>query len=142
LNSTAPNLILTRQVTADNYFNVLDGWRGLSILLVLATHLLPLGSKELNKNDTTGSLGMCLFFTLSGFLITNFLIHKPNVYDFLIRLFFRIIPLAWLYLTIALPILGPGKERMSAHLAKFYYEKYWVSLAKKMTSKKLKTETT
>lgn len=84
------------------HYQVLDGWRGLSILFVLAAHLLPLGPKSWQLNETAGPLGMCLFFTLSGFLITNFLLKKQNVLDFIIRRFFRIIPLVWLYIVIVL----------------------------------------
>ena len=109
------HLISVRKTTADGYFDVLDGWRGLSILFVLATHLLPLGPKFLRLNETAGPVGMSLFFTLSGFLIANFLIHRPNVYDFIIRRFFRIIPLAWLYLAIALPFLGVSQESYLPH---------------------------
>ena len=54
-------------------FAMLDGWRALSILLVLAAHLLPLGPKSLGLNDAVAPMGMALFFTLSGFLITRFL---------------------------------------------------------------------
>jgi peptidoglycan/LPS O-acetylase OafA/YrhL len=88
--------------TTSDHYQVLDGWRGLSILFVLAAHLLPLGPKYWRLNETAGPLGMCLFFTLSGFLITNFLIKKQNVLDFIIRRFFRILPLAWLYILITL----------------------------------------
>jgi peptidoglycan/LPS O-acetylase OafA/YrhL len=97
-------------------FAVLDGWRGLSILFVLATHLLPLGPKAWQLNDTSGPLGMSLFFTLSGFLITHFLQNRPDVVDFLIRRFFRIIPLAWLYLALALTLKGASDESWLAHL--------------------------
>jgi peptidoglycan/LPS O-acetylase OafA/YrhL len=83
-------------------FEVLDGWRGISILLVLATHLLPLGPKSWQLNFTFGPMGMALFFTLSGFLITNFLLQRPSVTDFLIRRIARIVPLAWLCMAIAL----------------------------------------
>lgn len=82
--------------------NVLDGWRGVSILLVLAAHLLPLGPKPWQLNAAAGTLGMVLFFTLSGFLITKFLLSNDSVVDFLIRRFFRIVPLAWAYMAIAL----------------------------------------
>lgn len=113
------HFVSVRKTTADNYFDVLDGWRGLSILFVLATHLLPLGPKAWRLNETAGPLGMSLFFTLSGFLIANFLIHRPNIYNFIIRRFFRIIPLAWLYLAIALPFLGAGIDSYLPHL--FFY---------------------
>jgi peptidoglycan/LPS O-acetylase OafA/YrhL len=85
--------------------DVLDGWRGLSILAVLASHMLPLGSKSLQLNDMAGPLGMALFFTLSGFLITRFLLHRSHVGDFLVRRFARILPLAWLALLITLPLV-------------------------------------
>ena len=112
-------LVTVRETGTDNYFHVLDGWRGLSILFVLATHLLPLGPKAWRLNETFGPIGMAIFFTLSGFLITNFLIHRPKLYDFIIRRFFRIIPLAWLYLIVALPILGASFGQVPAHL--FFY---------------------
>lgn len=85
---------------------VLDGWRGISILLVLGAHLLPLGPKSWRFNEMAGPMGMALFFTLSGFLITRFLLQHNSVVDFLIRRFFRIVPLAWLALIVALPLAG------------------------------------
>jgi len=83
---------------AAHAYPALDGWRGISILCVLAAHILPIGPKFMQLNSTFGPLGMALFFTLSGFLITNLLLRNPSVIDFLIRRFFRIIPLAWLYI--------------------------------------------
>lgn len=75
----------------------LDGIRGVSILLVLATHLLPLGPKVLQLNAMTGLMGMSLFFCLSGFLITRFLFERPDVPVFLVRRLARIYPLLALY---------------------------------------------
>ena len=97
---------------------VLDGWRAISILLVLAAHLLPLGPKPLQLNETAGPMGMALFFTLSGFLITRFLIGHSNIVDFLIRRFFRIVPLAWLGLLIALPLSNADSITV---LANFFF---------------------
>jgi peptidoglycan/LPS O-acetylase OafA/YrhL len=85
---------------------VLDGWRGISILFVLAAHLLPLGPKAWTLNAMAGPMGMALFFTLSGFLITRFLLHNDRVSDFLIRRLFRIVPLAWLAMAITLPLVA------------------------------------
>lgn len=81
---------------------VLDGWRAISILLVLAAHLLPLGPRFLRLNETAGAMGMALFFTLSGFLITRLLQKDPRVGAFLIKRFFRIIPLAWIGMAVVL----------------------------------------
>lgn len=74
---------------------ILDGWRALSILMVLAGHLLPLGPRGWAMNGAVAATGMALFFTLSGFLITQFMMHRPDVRAFLIRRLFRIVPLAW-----------------------------------------------
>lgn len=86
----------------NNRFESLDGWRGLSILFVLAGHLLPLGLSAWKMNATVATSGMVLFFILSGFLITTLLIRDDNVVNFLIRRFMRIVPLAWLVLLICL----------------------------------------
>jgi len=95
--------------------SLLDGWRALSILLVLAAHLLPLGPKWLQLNDAVAPMGMALFFTLSGFLITRLLL-SVDVRSFLIRRFCRIIPLAWLAILIVLPFNQAGLPTYSAHL--------------------------
>ena len=86
----------------ENRLNVLDGWRGISILLVMATHLLPLGPKALALNETAGPMGMALFFTLSGFLITRFLLRDAGIVDFLVRRLSRIVPLAWVAIAVVL----------------------------------------
>ena len=86
----------------EGHFAILDGWRGLSILAVLACHLLPLGPKAWDLNLAAGILGMAIFFCLSGFLITRFLLQHDGVANFLIRRLCRIVPLAWLALIPAL----------------------------------------
>jgi peptidoglycan/LPS O-acetylase OafA/YrhL len=78
-------------------FPVLDGLRAISILLVLACHLLPLGPKVLRLNETAGAMGMSLFFALSGYLITSGLIRNPDIQEFLARRLSRILPLAYAY---------------------------------------------
>lgn len=127
----------------DKHISVLDGWRGVSIVLVLLAHLMPLpGAKFMaslsgvlngvapgriqidaskwNFNDATGIFGMVIFFNLSGFLITNFLLTKnATTASFLIRRFFRIIPLVWLYIVIVFAILQPSIQTWFANL--FFY---------------------
>jgi peptidoglycan/LPS O-acetylase OafA/YrhL len=85
-----------------DHLKVLDGWRGISILVVLACHFLPLGPKAWELNAAAGCFGMAIFFCLSGFLITSFLLKDPGVRNFLIRRLCRILPLAWLAMPIGL----------------------------------------
>lgn len=74
---------------------VLDGWRACSILMVIAGHWLPLGPAWLGLNAPVAAGGMAIFFTLSGFLITRFLLDRPEIGSFLVRRCLRILPLAW-----------------------------------------------
>lgn len=111
--------LFSRKVNTDNYLSVLDGWRGISILLVLTAHLLPLGPSSFKLNSTAGPMGMALFFSLSGFLIAHFFINKANIKTFIIRRTFRIVPLSWLYLMIALPFIQAPLETYFGHF--FFY---------------------
>jgi peptidoglycan/LPS O-acetylase OafA/YrhL len=76
---------------------VLDGLRAISILLVLAAHMLPLGPNLLRLNETAGPMGMSLFFALSGFLIASGLRENPDVSEFVVKRMSRIVPLAYAY---------------------------------------------
>lgn len=97
---------------------VLDGWRALSILIVLACHMLPLGPKAWQLYVSAGMLGMSLFFTLSGFLITSTLHAHRDIGDFFIRRGFRILPLAFVYFVAVLAIWGSGSAgQWAAHYA-------------------------
>ncbi len=79
---------MSNQTDSNDRLYVLDGWRGVSILLVLAAHLLPLGPKSLHLNEVAGAMGMSLFFTLSGFLIARLLLKDEGIVGFLIKRFF------------------------------------------------------
>jgi peptidoglycan/LPS O-acetylase OafA/YrhL len=85
---------------------VLNGLRAVSILLVLGAHLFPLGPKVLQLNGAAGAMGMALFFSLSGFLITSQLQRGTPVSAFLVRRLARILPLAYAYLAIASVLIG------------------------------------
>jgi peptidoglycan/LPS O-acetylase OafA/YrhL len=91
---------------SDDKFPVLDGLRAISILLVLACHLLPLGPKVLRFNETAGAMGMSLFFALSGFLITSGLMRNPRIHEFLVRRLARILPLAYVYTFVVFVIFS------------------------------------
>ena len=92
----------------------LDGWRAISILVVLAGHLggnLPEGSKLgafLHANSYSAQ-GVNIFFVISGFLITTLLLDEKqasrsiSLRRFYVRRAFRIFPVFYLYvLTILL----------------------------------------
>lgn len=86
--------------TREHHIGVLDGVRAISILLVMAGHMLPLGPKKLELNGAAASMGMSLFFILSGFLITRALFENNNLFEFLVKRLARIIPLAYLFMGI------------------------------------------
>ncbi len=79
-------------------FGVLDGLRSISIVLVLAAHMVPLGFHDATL--TAGAMGMSLFFALSGFLITSTLLTNDDAFAFLVKRLARIVPLAYLYTSI------------------------------------------
>jgi peptidoglycan/LPS O-acetylase OafA/YrhL len=94
----------------------LDGLRAISIGLVLVTHLVPLGPKELRLNEMTGPMGMSLFFALSGFLIVRTL-RADSVAEFVIKRLARILPLAWLYLGVVALLFSLEGPALMASLA-------------------------
>ena len=95
---------------------VLDGWRGLSILLVLAGHMLPIGPKWLELNSMVAAAGLSIFFCLSGFLIVSMLLRNDNVLSFFTRRFFRILPLAWLVVLVMLFVEQPAAAAWYSNL--------------------------
>ncbi len=95
---------------------VLDGWRGISILLVLLGHLFPMGPKSWEMNIAVAGAGMALFFILSGFLITRVLLDDPNIRRFLIHRLMRILPLAWLAMVVTLVLLRADGKLYLPHL--------------------------
>jgi peptidoglycan/LPS O-acetylase OafA/YrhL len=86
--------------TRQRHLPILDGVRALSIMLVVAGHWAPLGPKVAQLNGAAASMGMVLFFILSGFLITQVLESSNDLIDFLIKRLARILPLAFLYMAV------------------------------------------
>ena len=85
----------------------LDGWRGIAILLVLAEH----AGWEHFQHQTwagLGSLGVDIFFVLSGYIITARLIEEQEktstigLSSFYVRRAFRILPVVGCYLGVLL----------------------------------------
>jgi len=108
-----------------SYFPALDGVRGVALLMVLACHSLdPFFPAQ------GGSLGVNMFFVLSGFLITGLLLSELDstgsvwLGGFYLRRALRLMPpfILTLALVAALPNVLPGSLGLSAILpAAFFY---------------------
>lgn len=99
-----------RLIPAGAHLPVLDGIRGLAIVLVLLFHSAVLStSNVVQKVVSSAWVGVDLFFVLSGFLITGILLDsrlKENRFrHFYARRFLRIFPLY--YATLILVFLTP-----------------------------------
>ena len=98
---------------------ILDGWRALSILAVLAGHWVPLGPASWQMNAAVAASGMALFFCLSGFLITHLLLKDDRLWPFLLKRVSRIIPLAWGAMIVLIIVNGPSWQEAVANLLFF-----------------------
>ncbi len=97
----------------------LDGWRGVSILLVLISHHLLFRFGDFVQPHkyfgwlagTFGTVGVRTFFVISGFVITRQVLREErengsiSIRSFYIRRFFRIFPTYYLFLATVL-VLG------------------------------------
>ncbi|MES2390133.1 MAG: acyltransferase [Acidobacteriota bacterium] len=86
----------------------LDGWRGIAILLVIVSHAQSgiLGHAWRYRWMDLGQHGVGIFMVLSGYLITSrLLVDDQPLFSFYVRRFFRLMPVAWVYLAI-LPVAG------------------------------------
>jgi peptidoglycan/LPS O-acetylase OafA/YrhL len=84
----------------------LDGVRAISITLVVLCHLVKWNHISLPFPTIYGTLGVRIFFVLSGFLITKLLLREHertatiSLRDFYIRRAYRILPAAGVYLLV------------------------------------------
>jgi len=81
---------------------MLDGWRGIAILLVLVDHIATMIRGTFPPPWLRlGQHGVTIFFVLSGYLITTGLIEAPiHLKRFYTRRFFRLMPAAWTFLAV------------------------------------------
>lgn len=106
-----PHLTEIPDIVKGSYFNSLDGLRAVSILMVITGHLnRSWGIKWIDQLLAGGNLGVCIFFVISGFLITTLLLKEKvksgtiSLKQFYIRRTFRIFPVAYLYLLVLIPL--------------------------------------
>lgn len=99
-------------VLAQKTFPSLNGLRGISILMVVAYHIVDLYNIPVYGNlGFMGPLGVDIFFVISGFLITTLCVKEKVKYGsislkaFYMRRVLRIVPVAYLYI-ISLIILN------------------------------------
>jgi len=94
----------------------LDGWRAIAILAVLWIHEVPLHlhGYSLEPWQRYGSLGVILFFAISGVLICTRILEEESLSgrfhlkQFYVRRFFRIQPAAWAFLLIVAVLVTIG----------------------------------
>lgn len=106
--------MIEQKIVSKRYYPELDGLRAIAILLVMWWHSSLLAHKIIPAQDKLsmaymnvshmGASGVCLFFVLSGFLITGILIDIEGRKDlfkyFFIRRILRIFPLYYMSLII------------------------------------------
>ncbi len=111
-----------RSVAYEPRIRVLDGWRGVSIILVIAGHLVNYrywDDSPVNLPyrfaDTLSVTGVDIFFVISGFIITTLALREGETFGqfsptaFYIRRVLRIIPPYFLYLLFILCLSVNGK---------------------------------
>jgi len=97
-----------KQPKSASYLPTLDGWRAIAVLLVLCFHgpLIVLGPFNDSFLHRYGSLGVDIFFAISGLLICSRLLReedrlgKLSLSRFYIRRAFRILPPAFFFLAV------------------------------------------
>jgi len=111
----------------DNYLPWLDGLRGIAALWVMLSHVQILCGMASVPILSQGDLAVDLFMLLSGFLMAhNYLLRRtrepwenPNTFKvFWIRRYFRIAPLYYVLLFVALvsgPMLGHFRDNIAVY---------------------------
>ena len=110
---------------------MLDGWRGVSILMVIFGHMVDqrFGAYSsrvmLEVADSVSTLGVCIFFVISGLIITKLALRERDgangfsARNFYVRRVLRIVPpfYAYLLFVLALAALGTIGQQPAQTLA-------------------------
>lgn len=116
----------------------LDGWRALSILMVLGEHTMhsrafPEEMRPLVTQLCDGHLGVRFFFVLSGFLITWLMLSEEhrsgtvNLKHFFARRALRILPVYFAFLAVLalLQATTPFHQSLSAWFGSLTFTRNW-----------------
>jgi len=108
----------------------LDGWRAVSIVIVLLSHFefatgFPVALVPAWGRLFQGDLGVRIFFVISGFLITHLLLveaersGRPSLKQFYVRRALRILPVYYMFtaVVLALSVAGLYSDAWSTWLA-------------------------
>lgn len=115
------------QFVSERRIPSLDGLRAISITLVILSHLVKWKHISGEVLGNYGTLGVFIFFVLSGYLITNILLGEYrrtsgiNLRNFYIRRAFRIFPAAFAFLAIATIIYWKQVGWFHVAAAVFYF---------------------
>lgn len=99
----------------------LDGLRAISIALVVVGHMAKSGHAPRIFWDHYAEIGVRIFFVISGYLITNLLLHEHtrtatiNLREFYVRRAYRIFPAAFAFMLVAFVV--------------FWHELRWYDMA-------------
>ena len=105
--AAAPPRIPAQPLLAKGRIPSLDGLRAISITLVMLGHLSLWGHISLKVVGSYASMGVHVFFVLSGYLITSLLLQEHSrtntisLRNFYLRRAFRIFPAAFVFLALA-----------------------------------------
>ncbi|HEX3822228.1 MAG TPA: acyltransferase [Candidatus Sulfotelmatobacter sp.] len=105
----------------------LDGLRAISITLVILSHLVKWKHISLDVLGSYGTMGVFIFFVLSGYLITNLLLREyertstVSLRDFYLRRAFRIFPAAFVFFAVAIVIYWRQMNWFHVAAAVFYF---------------------
>lgn len=106
------------QAPLKSHLPSLDGVRAFSILLVILAHSST-ALQRFSYFNNFGTLGVCIFFVISGLLITWLMIREReatgnfSLRDFYIRRFLRIIPAFWLLILVVTLLRAAGQITIS-----------------------------
>lgn len=105
----------------------LDGLRAISITLVILSHLVKWKHISGEVLGAYGTLGVFIFFVLSGYLITNILLGEYerkstiSLRNFYLRRAFRIFPAAFVFLAFVIILYWKQMSWLHIAAAVFYF---------------------